>query len=271
VKLLLTTLVFAPLFAAVIAGLFGRRIGDKASMILTTGLLFLCAGLAWYTFIQVGWGAWGGHYVFELLPFIDVGDFQSAWSIRLDTLSAVMLIVVTTVSALVHLYSWGYMADDPDKPRFFAYLSLFTFAMLMLVTANDFMQLFFGWEGVGLASYLLIGFWFKKPTANAASIKAFVTNRVGVLDVPHHPLPRPLPPDRRQGWDELDLRGPELVGARSGRRTSVHRRHGQVGPVLPARLAARRHGGPDTGVRPDPRGDHGDGGRLYGLPVVAAL
>ncbi len=178
-KFLLTTLVFAPLFAAVAAGLFGRRIGDKASMILTTGLLFLSAGLAWFTFIQVGWGAWGGHFVFELLPFIDVGDFQSAWSIRLDSLSAVMLIVVTTVSALVHLYSWGYMAEDPDKPRFFAYLSLFTFAMLMLVTANDFMQLFFGWEGVGLASYLLIGFWFKKPTANAASIKAFVTNRVG--------------------------------------------------------------------------------------------
>jgi NADH-quinone oxidoreductase subunit L len=179
VKLLLTILVFAPLFAAAIAGLFGRRIGDKVSMILTTGLLFLSAGLAWFTFSQVVWGAWAGHYVFELLPFIDVGDFQSSWSLRLDSLSAVMLVVITSVSALVHLYSWGYMAEDPDKPRFFAYLSLFTFAMLMLVTANDFMQLFFGWEGVGLASYLLIGFWFKKPTANAASIKAFVTNRVG--------------------------------------------------------------------------------------------
>ena len=98
---------------------------------------------------------------------------------RIDTLSAVMLIVVTTVSALVHLYSWGYMAEDDSKPRFFAYLSFFTFAMLALVTAADFMQLFFGWEGVGLASYLLIGFWYKKPTANAAAIKAFVVNRVG--------------------------------------------------------------------------------------------
>ena len=148
-------------------------------MTVTTGALFLSAALSWVTFANVVWGSWTQHYLFELLPFISVGDFQSAWSIRLDSLSAVMLVVITTVSALVHLYSWGYMADDPDKPRFFAYLSLFSFAMLMLVTANDFMQLFFGWEGVGLASYLLIGFWFKKPTANAASIKAFVVNRVG--------------------------------------------------------------------------------------------
>ena len=176
---LLVILVFAPLLAAAVAGLSGRRIGDAPSMALTTGLLALSCALAWYTFVQVVWGGWTQHYVFQLLPFIDVGQFQSAWSIRLDTLSAVMLIVVTTVSFLVHLYSWGYMADDDSKPRFFAYLSLFTFAMLMLVTAADFMQLFFGWEGVGLASYLLIGFWFKKPTASAAAIKAFVVNRVG--------------------------------------------------------------------------------------------
>ena len=178
-KALLTLLVFGPVVGAAIAGLFGRRIGDKPSMAVTTGLLFLSCGLSWYTFANVAWGTWTQHYVFQILPFIGVGDFQSAWSIRLDTLSAVMLVVINTVSALVHLYSWGYMADDDSKPRFFAYLSLFTFAMLMLVTAADFMQLFFGWEGVGLASYLLIGFWFKKPTANAASIKAFVVNRVG--------------------------------------------------------------------------------------------
>jgi NADH-quinone oxidoreductase subunit L len=179
VKALLTTLVFAPLLGAVVAGLFGRRIGDKPSMAVTTVLLFVSCALSWFTFANVAWGSWTQHYVFQLLPFIGVGDFQSAWSIRLDTLSAVMLVVITTVSALVHLYSWGYMAEDDSKPRFFAYLSLFTFAMLMLVTAADFMQLFFGWEGVGLASYLLIGFWFKKPSANAASIKAFVVNRVG--------------------------------------------------------------------------------------------
>ena len=176
---ILAILVFGPLLGAGVAGLFGRRIGDVASMAVTTALLFLSCGLAWFTFAQTAFGAWEGHHVIRFLPFIEVGDFRSAWSVRLDTLSAVMLIVVTTVSALVHLYSWGYMAEDPSKPRFFAYLSLFTFAMLMLVTAADFMQLFFGWEGVGLASYLLIGFWFKKPTANAASIKAFVVNRVG--------------------------------------------------------------------------------------------
>ena len=128
-----------------------------------------------------------------------------------------MLVVVTTVSALVHLYSWGYMSDDPSKPRFFAYLSLFTFAMLMLVTANDFMQLFFGWEGVGLASYLLIGFWFHKPSANAAAIKAFVVNRVGdfgfalgIMTVfwMFHTIrfDRPVPDDRRQGGQDLAFR-----------------------------------------------------------------
>ncbi|HZW46186.1 MAG TPA: NADH-quinone oxidoreductase subunit L, partial [Microvirga sp.] len=141
-------------------------------------LLLLSAGLAWTTFL-----AWHGGalepFTQTLAPFINVGDFQSAWSVRVDTLSAVMMIVVTTVSALVHLYSWGYMEEDPDQPRFFAYLSLFTFAMLMLVTANNLVQMFFGWEGVGLASYLLIGFWYKKPSANAAAIKAFVVNRVG--------------------------------------------------------------------------------------------
>ena len=175
---LLITAVFAPLAGAVLAGLFGRRLGDRISMVLTTGLLAVSCAISWTIFTSF----WLGHaepMTLELSPFITVADFRTAWSIRLDTLSAVMLVVVTTVSALVHLYSFGYMADDPSKPRFFAYLSLFTFAMLMLVTAADFMQLFFGWEGVGLASYLLIGFWFKKPSASSAAIKAFVVNRVG--------------------------------------------------------------------------------------------
>jgi NADH-quinone oxidoreductase subunit L len=178
VQTLVTIIVFAPLLAAIVAGLFGRRIGDVASQAITTGGLILACVLSWYVFGQWTWGHLEAFTV-DLLPFIHVGTFVSNWSIRIDALSAVMLIVVTTVSALVHVYSWGYMAHDPDKPRFFAYLSLFTFAMLALVTAADFMQLFFGWEGVGLASYLLIGFWFKKPTASAAAIKAFVVNRVG--------------------------------------------------------------------------------------------
>ena len=176
-ELLVTVLVLAPLAGAIIAGLFGRRIGDVASMSVTTGLLFVSCALAWITFGHVAAGDW--IFTRQIAPFIDVGKFRSAWSVRIDALSGVMLIVVTTVSALVHLYSWGYMAEDDCKPRFFAYLSFFTFSMLALVTAADFMQLFFGWEGVGLASYLLIGFWFKKPTANAAAIKAFVVNRIG--------------------------------------------------------------------------------------------
>ncbi len=176
--LLVTLGVFAPLLGAVIVGLSGRRLGDLVSKSITTGLLFFSCAVSWIVFSQWTWGGLEAFTV-ELFPFINVGDFQSVWSIRIDALSAVMLVVVTSVSSLVHLYSWGYMAEDPDKPRFFAYLSLFTFAMLALVTAADFMQLFFGWEGVGLASYLLIGFWYKKSTASAAAIKAFVVNRVG--------------------------------------------------------------------------------------------
>ncbi len=175
---LLPVIVFGPLLGAAVAGLFGRRIGDVASQAVTTGFLVLSCLLSWTVFAQ--W-TWGGLEPFTqtIAPFIHIGTFVSNWSIRLDGLSAVMLIVVTTVSALVHIYSWGYMAEDPSKPRFFAYLSLFTFAMLALVTAADFMQLFFGWEGVGLASYLLIGFWHHKESANSAAIKAFVVNRVG--------------------------------------------------------------------------------------------
>ncbi len=175
-------IVFAPLIGAIIAGLTGTRfmggkLGEKPSMILTTGLLFLSAILSWYAFFQVGVGH--NEVDITLMRWMDVGGMKANWGFKIDTLTAVMLVVVNTVSALVHLYSWGYMSDDKYKPRFFAYLSLFTFAMLMLVTSDNFLQLFFGWEGVGLASYLLIGYYYKKPSANAAAIKAFVTNRVG--------------------------------------------------------------------------------------------
>src|SRR5690606_38037591 len=145
---------------------------------VTTGLLFFSCAVSWIVFGQWTWGGLEAFTV-KIAPFIHVGDFQSNWSIRVDAMSATMLIVVTTVSSLVHLYSWGYMAEDDSRPRFFAYLSLFTFMMLALVTAADFLQMFFGWEGVGLASYLLIGFWYTKSTASAAAIKAFVVNRVG--------------------------------------------------------------------------------------------
>jgi len=151
--------------------------GSRAAELITTGLLFVSAALSWFTFVDVGFLHHDARIA--LFPWIVSGDLQVAWALRVDTLTAVMLVVVTTVSSLVHLYSIGYMDEDPYRPRFFGYLSLFTFAMLMLVTADNLVQLFFGWEGVGLASYLLIGFWYQKPSANAAAIKAFVVNRVG--------------------------------------------------------------------------------------------
>jgi len=151
--------------------------GSRAAELITTGLLFICAALSWMTLVDVGFMHHDGRIA--LFPWITSGDLQVFWALRVDTLTAVMLVVVNTISSLVHLYSIGYMDEDPYRPRFFSYLSLFTFAMLMLVTADNLVQLFFGWEGVGLMSYLLIGFWYQKPSANAAAIKAFVVNRVG--------------------------------------------------------------------------------------------
>jgi NADH-quinone oxidoreductase subunit L len=170
-------IVFLPLLGFFIAGLFGRIIGARASEIVTTALLAVSAALSWVAFAQVGFGH--GTTRVQVASWIVSGDLVVDWAFRIDTLTAVMLVVVNTVSCLVHLYSIGYMEEDPHRPRFFAYLSLFTFAMLMLVTADNLVQMFFGWEGVGLASYLLIGFWYKKPSANAAAMKAFIVNRVG--------------------------------------------------------------------------------------------
>jgi NADH-quinone oxidoreductase subunit L len=204
-----------------------------------------------------------------------------------------MLVVVNTVSALVHLYSIGYMHDDPHRPRFFAYLSLFTFAMLMLVTADNLVQMFFGWEGVGLASYLLIGFWYKKPSANAAAMKAFIVNRVGdfgfalgifgvfvlfgsiAFDTIFASTQAFIPPRSRRRprtADPLNFLGYEL-DRRADRRlpAALHGRHGQVGAVPAAHLAAGRHGRPDPGVGADPCRDHGHRRRLHGGAPVADL
>jgi NADH-quinone oxidoreductase subunit L len=170
-------IVFLPLVGFLIAGLFGRIIGPRPSEIVTTSLLATAALLSWITFFSVGYGHGGGRV--QIAQWIVSGDLTVDWALRVDTLTAVMLVVVNTVSALVHLYSIGYMHEDPHRQRFFAYLSLFTFAMLMLVTADNLVQMFFGWEGVGLASYLLIGFWYQKPSAVAAAMKAFIVNRVG--------------------------------------------------------------------------------------------
>ena len=171
-------IVFLPLIGAVIAGLFGRSIGAKASEYITSGFLVFAAFLSWIAFFTVALGE-GETLRIPVMRWIESGSLSVDWAFRIDTLTAVMLVVVNTVSSLVHIYSIGYMHHDPHRPRFFAYLSLFTFAMLMLVTSDNLLQMFFGWEGVGLASYLLIGFWYKKPSANAAAMKAFIVNRVG--------------------------------------------------------------------------------------------
>ncbi|UWQ40158.1 NADH-quinone oxidoreductase subunit L [Leisingera aquaemixtae] len=177
-----TILLFAPLVGAVICGFGHKMIGEKAATVTATALLFLSALLSWITFLSFD----GVTQNIEIFRWIESGSLSTSWAIRLDRLTAIMLIVITTVSSLVHLYSFGYMDHDPQwkegesyKPRFFAYLSFFTFAMLMLVTSDNLVQMFFGWEGVGVASYLLIGFYYRKPSANAAAMKAFIVNRVG--------------------------------------------------------------------------------------------
>jgi NADH-quinone oxidoreductase subunit L len=151
--------------------------GSLAAELITSTFLVITCVLSWVAFVEVGFKGENAHVA--IFSFITSGDFHSEWALRIDPLTVVMLVVVTTISSLVHIYSIGYMEEDPYKPRFFSYLSFFTFAMLMLVTADNLVQLFFGWEGVGLASYLLIGFWYHKPEANAAAIKAFIVNRVG--------------------------------------------------------------------------------------------
>jgi len=177
-----TIILFAPLIGALICGFGWRLIGEKAGQVITTAMIFLAAALSWQIFLTFD----GETQRIVLMRWIESGTLGAEWAIRLDRLTAIMLVVINTVSALVHLYSFGYMAHDDNwhegeayKARFFAYLSFFTFAMLMLVTADNLVQMFFGWEGVGVASYLLIGFYYRKPTANAAAIKAFVVNRVG--------------------------------------------------------------------------------------------
>lgn len=173
-------IVFLPLIGFLIAGLFGRQIGAKASEYVTTGLMIIVAVLSWIVFFNVAMSH-EAHEVIKVpvLRWIQSGGIDVEWAFRVDTLTAIMFVVVNSVSCLVHLYSIGYMHHDPHRPRFFAYLSLFTFAMLMLITSDNLLQMFFGWEGVGLASYLLIGFWYKKPSASAAAMKAFIVNRVG--------------------------------------------------------------------------------------------
>jgi len=177
-SLLCGAIIAFPLLGFLAAGLWGSRLGARACEFITCGLIILSALASWAVFIAV---AFGGRPAFsiELFSWMVSGNLHFSWALRIDTLTAVMLVVVNTVSALVHIYAVGYMQHDPSRPRFFAYLSFFTFMMLALVTSDNLLQLFFGWEGVGLASYLLISFWYQRPSANAAAIKAFIVNRVG--------------------------------------------------------------------------------------------
>ncbi len=170
-------IIILPLVASIISGFFGKFIGDRNSEIITSLMVSISAALSVLIFYEVIVNNYENNIT--IATWINSGSLEVNWSMKIDALSAVMLVVVTSVSSLVHIYSIGYMSHDPHKPRFMAYLSLFTFAMLMLVTSDNFIQLFFGWEGVGLCSYFLIGFWFKKDTANKAAIKAFLVNRVG--------------------------------------------------------------------------------------------
>ncbi len=273
-------IVFFPLLGFIIAGVFGRLIGRHLSEIIPTALLFASAALSVYAFYDVAIA--GNSYIIPIAPWITSGDFQVDWTLRIDALTAVMLVVVTGVSSLVHLYSIGYMEEDPHTPRFFSYLSLFTFAMLMLVTANNLLQLFFGWEGVGLASYLLIGFWYDRPSANAAAIKAFVVNRVGdfgfalgvfglyavfgTLDFERIFMQAPMVAGQTFMLRRLRSRHPD-----DALHPPLHRRVRKIRADRPAHLAPRRDGRPDAGLRADPCRDHGDRRRVPGLPRLAAV
>ncbi len=277
---MIVAIVFLPLLGFLIAGLFGRFIGARPSEAVTTSLLFVACLFSWITFAQVGFGT-AEASVPVLGNWFTSGALKVDWALRVDTLTAVMLVVVTTVSALVHLYSIGYMHEDPSRPRFFAYLSLFTFAMLMLVTADNLVQMFFGWEGVGLASYLLIGFWYEKPSANAAAIKAFVVNRVGdfgfalgiflvfVLtnSVAFETIFAAAPGLARQADPRVrhECRCDDRYLS-----AALHGRDGQVRAVPAAHLAARCDGRPDTRLGAHPCRDDGDRRGVHGGAAFTA-
>ena len=243
----------------------------------------ISAALSWVVFYQIGLsGHPTGTKNIELLHWLTSGNLILSWGIRVDTLTAVMLVVVTSVSSLVHVYSIGYMHNDPHRQRFFAYLSLFTFAMLMLVTADNFMQMFFGWEGVGLASYLLIGFWYHKPAANAAAIKAFVVNRVGDFGFAlgifaiffifgSMDFDTVFAAAKSQQGLTMQFLSWEIDVMTVICPFAVYGRYGQIGATIAAHLATGRHGRPDTGVGSYSCRDHGDGWCVHGSAPVSVV
>ena len=271
---------FAPLLGAIIAGFLGWLIGRRATHRVTILCMIVSFAASCLVLLDV---LKGNTFNGPLYTWITSGGASFHIGFLIDPLSALMMVVVTFVSLAVHVYTIGYMHDDPGYQRFFSYISLFTFSMLMLVMANNFLQLFFGWEAVGLISYLLIGFWYTRPTAIFANLKAFLVNRVGdfgfllgialVLGVHGQPgVRRGLQgrPRARRARPSRSSRAP-LVVDDGDLHPAVHRCDGQVGAVPAARVAARLDGRPHAHLRADPRRDHGDGGHLHGRAHVAAV
>ena len=275
---LLTVVPMAPLVGAIVAGLFGKQIGRAGAHTVTIlGVLISFLISAWVLYAVAVDGARFNATIYE---WMRVGPLKMEIGFLVDGLTAMMMAVVTFVSLMVHVYTIGYMADDPGYQRFFSYISLFTFSMLMLVMSNNFLQLFFGWEAVGLVSYLLIGFWFTRPTAIFANMKAFIVNRVGdfgfILGIGLIVAFAGTLDYREafaKGGDlaQLALPGERLAPDHRHLHLPLHRRDGQERAVPAPRLAARLDGRPDADLGADPRGDDGDRRHLHGRADVAAV
>ena len=275
---LLVAVPMAPLVGAVVAGLFGKQVGRAGAHTITIlGVAVAFVISAWVLYAVAIDGA---RFNATLYEWMRLGPLKMEIGFLVDGLTAMMMCVVTFVSLMVHVYTIGYMADDPGYQRFFSYISLFTFSMLMLVMSNNFLQLFFGWEAVGLVSYLLIGFWYTRPTAIFANMKAFLVNRVGdfgfILGIGPDPrlhgypqLRRRIRPGRQAG--DAGLPGHGLAAHHRHLHLPLHRRHGQERPVPASCVAARFHGRADPNLGPHPCRHHGHGRHLHGRPHVAAV
>ena len=263
-------IVLAPLAGALIAGLFGRVIGRSGAhwvTIIGVGISTVLSLLAYKHLMFDG----GKVYNADVYTWLALGQLSFTVGFLVDQLSVTLMVVVSFVSWMIHIYTIGYMRDDPGYQRFFSYISLFTFAMLMLVMSNNFVQLFFGWEAVGLVSYLLIGFWFKREAATAASLKAFIVNRVGdfgfligiaAVLLYFNSL------DYMQVFDQAQGLAGSTISLVPG---PVYRRHGKIRPGSPACLVARFHGRPDTHFCVNSRGDDGNGRHFHGGAYVALV
>ena len=269
-KIAVALIPLLPLAGFILTLLFGKRMGSKAHL-LPVALVTGSAVLAVYAFEWV-FRHQEEPFVWNAFTWMAAGRFEVSWGFQVDTLTAVMLLVVGIIGMLVHYYSIGYMHGDGGYYRFFAYLNLFMFAMFMLILADNYLLMFLGWEGVGLCSYLLISFWFPKKSASQAGKKAFLVNRVGDFGFTLGMLLIFVTIGTLQFTGVFE-QAEQIAGGHGDvdLPAALHRRRRQERPVPAARLAARRHGGPDPGQRPDPRRDHGQRRRLHGGALVPAL